>query len=582
MVYVQTPSARVRPATRPIWIEPAPLPPDFPALHADPLLNELLFRRDLRDLASAADFLQTRPRPSPDPSLLPNMDTAVERIVRAVKEEERVAIFGDYDVDGITSTALLARALRAALGDHDRVITRLPTRREGYGLNQDAIDEFVTAGASLLIATDCGSSDDANVGYAMARGLDVIVVDHHHMDHAGPAGAIVLSPYVAPGGPYRALAAVGVAYLLVAALAQHGCRIDGTNGDPETALLDYVALGTIGDVSPLTGVNRALVRDGLRQIHRRPRPGLAALIRKAGLDPTSITADRIAFRITPRLNAAGRMGDPHLALDLLLTDDPIAAVALADELERLNTERREVSARIAAEAEALILAQPDWPDRRVLIAAGRGWTAGVLGIAANQLVERFGRPALVLADDGEQSKGSARSVPGFDIVEALGSCRDLLSDWGGHSQAAGLTVSSTHLDALGAALDARVASSGLDLPVPPSLHLDAALPAERLTVDTARLIECLQPFGTGNEQPLFLIRDVAIRQYEAVGQDRNHLRLVFGTPRGNVKAIAFGAAARSRELMLNRSLDLAARLNLDRWNGQTRLDLDVKDFRPAR
>lgn len=581
MVYVRTPPAKTRAGDRPIWIEPVPLPHDPSAVHPDPLIAEILYRRDVTDAAAAADFLQTRPRPAPDPSALPNMDAAVERILHAINTGERIAIFGDYDVDGITSTALLARALRACLGDPDRLIARLPFRHEGYGLNQAAIDDFALAGVSLLIAVDCASSDDLNVGYARAIGLDVIVVDHHHMHGPGPEGAIVLSPYLSPEGSYRELAAVGVVYLLVAALAQHGCRIDGPNGDPETSLLDYVALGTIGDVSPLTGVNRALVRDGLKQIHRQHRPGLVALIKKAGLDPAAVTADRIAYRVTPRLNAAGRMGDPHLALELLMTDDPIAASQLAEEIERLNSERREISARIAEEAENLILARPDWRDRRLLIAAGRGWAAGVLGIAANQLVNRFGRPVLVLADDGEISRGSARSIPGFDIVEALGGCAHLLAAWGGHSQAAGLSIPSARLDALVDALEAQLAAAGLDLPIPPTLRLDAVLPAERLTVQTAHQLEILQPFGTGNEQPLFLIRNVQVRQYEAIGQDRSHLRLVLNTPRGNVKAVAFGAAPRSRELVLSRSLDLAATLNLDRWNGQTRLDLEIKDFRPA-
>jgi single-stranded-DNA-specific exonuclease len=566
---------------RPVWIEPAPLPAELPVLHPDPLLNELLYRREIRDPASAVEFLHVRPRPAPDPSQLPHMDAAVERIVAAIHTGERIGVFGDYDVDGVTATALLAKALRAALGDPGRLLARLPTRAEGYGLNRAAIDAFVAAGVSLLIAVDCASTDDANVGYARARGLDVIIVDHHHMFGPGPDGAIVLSPYLLAGGPYRELAAAGVAYLLIAALAQHGCRIDGTNGDPETALLDYVALGTIGDVSPLIGVNRALVRDGLKQIQKQRRPGLVALIRKAGLDPASLTADRIAYKITPRLNAAGRMGDPHLALDLLLTDDPEEGRTLAEEVERLNAARRQVSARIADEAEAMILSRPDWQERRLLIAAGKGWAAGVLSIAANQLVNRFGRPVLVLADDGVQSKGSARSVPGFDIVEALGGCGELLSCWGGHSQAAGLSVPSIHLDRLADALDARLAASGLELPIPPAIRLDALLPVERLTIETAALLEQLQPYGVGNEQPVLLMRGVQVRAYEAIGQDRSHLRLVLGTSRGNVRAIAFGAAARSRELVLNRTIDLAACLNLDRWNGQTRLDVEVKDFRPA-
>jgi single-stranded-DNA-specific exonuclease len=581
MVYVQTPPPRARSTTRPIWIEPEPLPVEAAAIHPDPLLAELLYRRGIRDAATARDFLRAHPRPAPDPWLLPNVEPAVVRIVRAVESGERVAIFGDYDVDGITATAMLTKALGAALGAPDRLISRLPTRAEGYGLNRTAVEEFAAAGVSLLVAVDCASTDDANVGYARERGLDVVVIDHHHMRGPGPEGAIVLSPYLSAEGPYRELAAVGVAYLLVAALAQHGCKIDGESGDPETALLDYVALGTIGDVSPLTGVNRALVRDGLRHLRERPRPGLAALIRRAGLDAATVSADRIAFKLTPRLNAAGRMGDPHLALNLLLTDDPVAGQMLADEIEHLNALRRTESTRIADEAEALILARPDWRERRLLVAAGRGWTAGVLGIAASQLVGRFGRPALVLADDGELSKGSARSVPGFDIVEALDDCRELLADWGGHSQAAGLAVPTQNLSALADALERRLEAAGFDLPLVPTLRLDAVLPADRLTIETARLVDLLQPFGTANEQPVFLVSKVQVRQYEAIGQDRSHLRLVLGTPRGNVKAIAFGAASRSRELILHRTLDLAASLKLDRWNGQTRIDLEVKDFRPA-
>lgn len=566
---------------RPRWIEPSPLPGDRPTLHSDPLISELLYRRGLRELGDAAEFLLGTRRSAPDPYRLANMADAVARIEQAIARRERVAIFGDYDVDGITSTALMARALRACFGDPDLVTTRLPARREGYGLNQTAIDEFVAFGATLLVTVDCGSTDDLNVGYARSRGLDVIVVDHHHMHGPGPEEAIVLSPYLGDAGPYRELAAVGVAYLLVAALAQHGCRIDGTNGDPETSLLDYVALGTIGDVSPLIGVNRALVRDGLAQIHKGQRPGLVALIRKAGLDPQALTADRIAFKVTPRLNAAGRMGDPQIALDLLLSDDILQAAKLADEIERLNTQRREVTARIVAEAEALVRAQPEWDRQRVTVVAGRGWSAGVLGIVANHLVNRFGRPALVLVDDGEFARGSARSVPGFDIVEGLAASGDLLSAWGGHSQAAGLTVPVEHVSALTEHLDAQLAVSGLDLPTQPAVVLDAELSAQRLMIDTARLLNVMQPFGTANEQPLLLIRNVRVLKWDTIGQDRKHLRLVLQTPRGKVKAVAFGAAERSKEFLLHPDIDIAAYLNLDQWNGQTRLDLEIKDFRPA-
>jgi single-stranded-DNA-specific exonuclease len=582
MVYVQSPSPPVEVARRPRWIEPEPLPADLPALHPDPVLTELLYRRNIRDAAAAAEFLRAEPRPAPDLSRLPNIERAVERIARAIMKEERIAVFGDYDADGICATALLTRALRSAMREPSLVKPRLPTREEGYGLNQRAIAELAKWGATLLIAVDCGSTDNRLVGEARRRGLDVIVVDHHHMDGRDPPDAIVLSAYLQPDSPYRELSAAGVVYLLVAALAQHGHPVNGGNGEPETALLDYVALGTIGDVSPLIGANRALVRDGLHRLRRPSRPGLAALCQKAGLDPANLTADRVAFKLVPRLNAAGRMADPHLALELLLTDDPVRAEALANELERLNEERRSASERVAHEAEEAIRQQPDWQSRSILVVAGQGWAAGVLGLAANQLVSRFGRPVIVLSDDGTVSKGSARSVPGFDVVAALGACRDLLEAWGGHSQAAGLALPSQNLAKLLDALEGQLATAGLDLPLQPVLRLDAELPPDRLTLDTARAVDRLQPFGAGNEQPLFLIRGVTVRQYDVIGQDGKHLRLTLGTPGGAVRAVAFGAAARSRELVPHRSLDVAATVNLDLWNGRERLDLEIKDFRPAR
>lgn len=581
MVYVQGKVTRPDLQQRLRWVEPVPLPSDRPTLHPDPLISELLYRRGFREAGAVAAFLSTTRQSAPDPYRLPNMDRAVARIDRAIQGRERIAVFGDYDVDGVTSTAVVARALRACLGDDERVMMRLPLRQEGYGLNPQAVDEIVAFGADLLIAVDCGSTDHDNVRYARSQGLDVIVVDHHHMDGTGPDGAIVLSPYHVESSHYREMAAVGVAYLLVSALAQNGCRIEGERGEPETSLLDLVALGTIADVSPLIGVNRALVRDGLAQLRKAQRPGLVALMRKAGLDPQTAAADRLAYKITPRLNAAGRMGDPHLALELLLADDVIEAARIADEIEKLNNERRDVSARIVEEAEALARTQPDWEQRRVTVVTSEGWNAGVLGIVANQLVTRFGRPALVLATDGEVARGSARSVPGFDIVEGLAGCGSLLTAFGGHSQAAGLTVPIEHLPALESYLEDQIALAGLEVPFQPMLEIDAEVPSPRLTLDTARLLDSLQPFGAANERPLLLVRNLRVMKWDVIGQDRRHLRLTLQTPRGTVRAVAFGAADRSREFLLNPTIDVAAYLNLDQWNGQTRLDLEIKDFRSA-
>ena len=565
---------------RPVWIDPEPTPSTVPPLHTDALLHALLAAR-FADAAAVADFLDARPRPAPDPDLMPGLAVAAERVGRAIARRERIAVFGDYDVDGVTATALLARALRAATGDADRLILRLPTRDEGYGLNPATVDALAATGASLLVAVDCASSDHANVARARARGLDVVVLDHHQMVDPGPAGALVVSAQLDAASPYRDLTAVGVAYLLAVALARLGHDLGAGPGSEPVDLLDLVALGTIGDVAPLTGVNRALVRDGLRRIARQPRAGVRALCQRAGIAPATLTSEQVAYKLAPRLNAAGRMDDPHLALDLLLADDPRQAAILAGELEKLNARRRAESQRIVAEAEGLLLSRPDLASRRLLVLARPGWGSGVLGLAAGRLAERFGRPVLVLNDDGELSRGSARSVPGFDINRALAACADLLDAHGGHSQAAGLTVPTAHLARLEAALEEAVAGADLPPPGPPALRIAADLPPARLTMQTAELLEELQPYGAGNPLPLLRVRDVAVRSYNTIGQDGSHLKLHLETPRGVVPALCWGASARSRELFNQPRIDLVATVGLDHWNGQRRLHVEVKDFRPA-
>ncbi|HEY8447759.1 MAG TPA: single-stranded-DNA-specific exonuclease RecJ [Thermomicrobiales bacterium] len=563
------------------WIEPEPLPLDAPRLHSDPLLNALLYRRQLRTPDEVADFLARHPRPAPDPWRLPAMRAAVDRIMLAIERGEHIAIFGDYDVDGVTSTALLTLALRAAMPEEARLFSRLPRREEGYGLNARAIEEFARSGVSLLITVDCGSTDPYHVALAREAGLDVVVLDHHHISDRVPDGATIVSSYVAEGLPYRELSAVGLAYLLVTALAQEGVAVGGPTGEPETGLLDLVALGTVADVAPLTGVNRALVRDGLSRIQRAPRPGIAALCRQAGVDPSRVTSEQIAYRLAPRLNAAGRMADPHHALRLLLTNDPIEAAELATLIDRLNQERRQRAQAVAEEAIASVAAQPGWEERRIVIARGQGWPHGVLGLVATRLVEEFRRPAIVLAEEEGVGRGSARSLAGINIIEAIERCSDLLTEWGGHSLAAGLTLPISSLPALAEALDAHLASAGVSVPVEPELRLEADLPIERLTLETALMLDDLQPFGAGNEAPVLRLRGVPLRQYDVVGQNNNHLRLYLRTPRGIVRAVAFGAAQRSRELLFSRTLDLAVTLNLDYWDGQQRLDVNVKDFRPS-
>ena len=564
---------------RPIWREPEPLPADFRAasIHPDPLLAEVLWRRGIRDDAAAAAFLSTSPQAGPDPYVLPNMERAAARVGSAITNGERIGIFGDYDADGITSAALLTDALRAALGAK-RVAVTLPERSEGYGLNRRGIDALRATGATLLIAVDCGSSDHDAVAYAREQGMDVVILDHHRMSDAGPDGAITVSPQLRDDGVCHELTAAGVAYLLVAALAREGHAVAA---DDERSLLDLVALGTVADVAPLAGCNRPLVRDGLAALGRTGRPGLHALFNRAELDAARISAEDIGFRLAPRLNAAGRLASPTLALDLLLAPTARAAAPLANEIERLNGQRKAIAETMTQEALAIANALPGLERRPVLLLEGEDWEPGILGAVASRLVEKLGRPVLMLQGDDDCLHGSARSVPGFNIAAAFADLDGLLSRHGGHSLAAGVSLERRNLPALEAGLVAAIDRLGLDLPAPTTINLDADLPAERLNLQTANALRVLEPCGTGNDTPIFRVRNAHVLRYTAMGADRRHLRITIRAGKTQVDAISWGGAHRSRELVLTRAIDLAGKLLVNRWNGSERVQFIAEDFRAA-
>lgn len=566
---------------RPIWIEPTPLPPEFPLLDEHPIVNELLWRRGIGTPEEARLFLSDSLSAAPDPLLLPNMAAAADRVTTALATGEKIGIFGDYDVDGITATALLVTAVQPSLSSEGQVIARLPHRDEGYGLNLAAIEEFHTAGVSLLIAVDCGSSDHFHVAAARERGMDVVIIDHHVINGSAPDGAIVVSARLCENSAYRECCSAALAYLFVSVLAQRGVPIDGGGGRPETDLLDFAALGTIGDVSPLTGVNRAFVRDGLRVMQRSPRPGIHALCNAASVAPAALAAESIPFRLTPRLNAAGRLGDPRIALDLLLEQDTRRAFALASEIDTLNTRRKLLGERIAGEAEAQIAADPDRESRRAFVLSSESWHPGVIGIVAGQLADRYGRPVVVLSDDGAVGRGSARSVPGVDLMAALEPYRDLFERFGGHSQAAGMTLDRARIGELRELLEAAVLVLGVEIPTPPAVTIDLDLPHHLATLGTADAIDRLQPFGVDNERPVVMLRDVRVQEASAIGQDRSHLRMTVATLRGPLKVLFWRAADRVREAAPGTRIDIAGTLKRDTWNGHDRLQIELKDFRPA-
>jgi single-stranded-DNA-specific exonuclease len=563
---------RIRPRQ---WLDPLPVPPEIAPLHEHKLLHALLYRRGLRDSAEAASFLDADPRHDLDPRLLPDFDRAVERIAAAVRNGERIGIFGDYDADGTTSAAILGLALRAT-GAGERTHIRLPHRAEGYGLSGTAIDEFADAEVQLLVALDCGSSDHGQVAYAQALGMDVVIVDHHQMHNEVPEGAIVVSAYRSDGGAYKELSAAGLTWLVVDGLYDAGLDIAPNDQGPEV-YLDLAALGLIGDVSPMTGASRRLTRAGLAQMVHHPRPGIAALAQAAKVDLGHLTSTDVSFRITPRLNAAGRMADPSLALDLLLAPNPAVAYQLVMELEGLNSQRKIATDRITRDAEAIIREQAAWERQPIVVVRSEGWQPGVVGIVAAKLAETYDRPAVVLVEENGVLRGSMRSPEGFDVAGALRECAPLLRSHGGHRLAGGLSLDAAHADAFIEQLGALAADR---IPAPmPALHLDAELQDKHLNLEIARLVRGLEPFGPGNEEPVFVLRNTRLQKYAVMGRDKQHLNLTMGNGRP-VRAAFFHAAPRSRELVGLRHVDVAFTMGESDWNGP-KLDIHNKDFRPV-
>ena len=564
----------------PVWIEPETIPGDFDlkSLHQDPLIAELLFRRGIRDRASAVSYLDPSRKPAPGPGAVPNLGDAVARVSKAIDNRERVGIFGDYDVDGITSTALLTTALRIAI-DEKSVLPVLPDRSDGYGLNPTGIDRIVEFGATLMICVDCGSTDHQNVAYAKAAGLDVVILDHHQMQDTGPSGAITVNPQLDPDPTFHGLTGVGLTYLLVCALAAGGYQVVA-DGQTETDYLDLVALGTVADVAPLMGINRTLVRHGLEVLRETRRPGVSALISESRLSQKGLEASHIAFQLAPRINAAGRLASATTALDLFLSQNGRTALELAGQLNRHNLDRRGKQELAVQDATADILKLPNWKHRGFVSAKSPDWEAGLVGVVAGRLCETLRRPVIVFRQEGELLTGSARSVAGFDIAGALRSLTHLLKHHGGHDLAAGLTLAVGNYDEFNQEMLKLVADCGIQIPAPKTIQIDADLDEAHLAQNTVRSIAELQPFGQGNHQPILRIRNVRVLKYTTMSDDK-HLKLFVSVGKRNFEAIMWSGDWRSKEFVVARYFDLAGKLDLNEFNGQTRLQMVLDDFRES-
>jgi single-stranded-DNA-specific exonuclease len=530
------------------------------ALGISEVTASVLVRRGYADPEDARVFLAAEPV-SHDPSLLGDMDAACETLRAAIAAGTRICVHGDYDVDGICATAVAVLALRAAGADVDWF---LPSRfEEGYGVSRDAVARIAEQGFGLLLTVDCGITAIEEVAYARQLGLEVVLTDHHR-----PAERLPDCPVVAarPSSyPFADLCGTGVVYKLAQAL---GVATDG--------LLDLVALATVADVVPLLDENRGLVAAGLRRLACTGRPGLVALMRSAGVDPATVDAGAIGFRLAPRINAAGRLCHPAAALRLLLTEDEHEAAELARELESLNRDRQAVEDRILRDALKQVETWPEARRRRgAYVLWGEEWHQGVIGIVASRLVERFHRPVVLIAGGDDVWKGSGRSIPSFDLHAGLAACASMLESFGGHRAAAGLSIRPDLVDGFAEALAAHAADVLEEDDLRPVVPVDAVVRGDELTLDLCEELERLAPFGLGNPGVTLLAAACELSELGLVGEGK-HLRLAVTAGRVRSGAIAFGQGGQLDRLRRPGLYDIAFRLGANRWNGSVSPQLVVK------
>ncbi|HDI60718.1 MAG TPA: single-stranded-DNA-specific exonuclease RecJ [Desulfobacteraceae bacterium] len=543
-------------------------------------LARILVQRGIGDTETARAFLDPALDQLPLPESLDGLTPAAARLAEAVTAGQRILVFGDYDADGVTATALLTDFLQEAGAS---VTAYIPDRhQEGYGLQpRHIVDPAEAAGCRLIVTVDCGAASHAAVAEARRRGIDVVVTDHHlpHADEL-PAVAVVNPRQGLPDAPLAPLAGVGVAFYLAAGLRAHLRRLDWWNRRPEPNLrqaCDLVALGTVADMVPLVGVNRVLTHAGLAVLREARRPGLEALMAVSAVSPPDLDSQDIAFRLAPRLNAAGRLAHARLALDLLRCPDPVQARQLAQRLDDLNRQRRCLEADIFAEAVDRLKREGTGPLPRILVLAEDSWHEGVIGIVAGRLARCYHRPAVVLTRRGDRWKGSARSVEGLDICAVFRAAAQHLCAFGGHPMAAGLQLEAGRLAAFSRDLQAAVDRLAPQLGAPPPLAIDGELDLDRITPAFLDALAGLEPFGSANPRPLFAARRLAVCDWRTVG--RSHLRMTLcqaDRPAARqVDAIRFNAPADSPP---GPCLPRAAfRLGWNRFNGRRSPQMIIVD-----
>ncbi len=532
-----------------------------------PLAAMILASRGLENSRQAHQYLDCN-APLPDPFLMTDMDLAAGRVGLAMMQGEKIAVFGDYDVDGITATCLLTDFLRRHGAD---CISYIPGRlEEGYGLNPIAIHQLHAEGVKLIITVDCGITAVAEAQLCRELGIDLVITDHHECKDTLPQAIAVVDPHRPDGGyPHKNLSGVGVAFKLAAALC-------GSQADVLRDYADMVCLGTVADVMPLQGENRVFVSQGLMSLRSTHRPGIAALMEETGCSPDSVSASTIGFMLAPRINAAGRMGQIDLAVELFLTEEPQRAAEVARALCELNRQRQTVESDIYQQAIAMLpVGQP--PEAIVL--ADETWHQGVVGIVASRIAEEFSCPAFLICLDGDHGKASSRSHGGFNLFSSLTTLSDLLESYGGHELAAGFTISRNNIPEFRRQICALAAGFYSDDTPRTQLDVDCAIPAELLTIPNVESLNVLEPCGNGCPKPVLMMKNLTIERLQQVGNGR-HMRLRLRSGRYGLNAIYFSATPESAFIQQGDVVDVAFTPQINEFRGERTVQMNVLDIRP--
>ncbi len=539
-----------------------------------PVLAQILLNRGLRDSQAVQDYLTPSLAQLPDPNSMKDMDVAVARLVRAIREQELITIYGDYDVDGTTATALLMEFFQEVGA---RVDYYIPHRvHEGYSLNGRALEELKARGTHVIVTVDNGISAVAEARQARDLGMDLIITDHHEVPPLLPQAYAILNPKRQQDDfPFKQLAGVGVAFYLLMGL-RRALRESGLLSDREPNLrkaLDLVAVGTIADMAPLVGLNRVLVREGLKELSKTERPGFLALLEVSGIE-APVRSDQVAFQLGPRINAVGRLEEASTGVRLLLEKDWVQAKSLAQRLDEANVNRRELEDQITQEAIARVEREALLERFQSIVLLGPDWHPGVVGIVASRLVEKYYRPTVVLTRERNMLKGSARSIRQFHLVDALRECAEDLDRFGGHAYAAGLSLKPENLEIFQRHFDQRVRSQLQAEDFCPALHLDVETPLTELDPAFMAQLEKLEPFGLGNPSPQLLVKQVEVKESRIVGE--KHLKLRVGDGSRVWGAIGFRLA--DKQPPWNSRIDLAFTPEWNEWNGNKTIQLRVLDL----